>query len=141
MRYLEGIIWLALSMFVEVKSLQLGLGTFSSPGPGFMPFLISLITFILSVTMIVQASSVREEVIKLRADALWIIFSMIIYCVILRRVGYIPSGLIVWTLISKLTGTRSWIWALAQGGIITFLSYAIFGVILGLNLPVGIFFF
>jgi len=128
-------------MFVGVKSLHLGLGTFSSPGSGFMPFLISLITFILSVTMIAQASSMREEVIKLRADALWIIFSMIIYCVILKRVGYIPSSLMLWTLIFKLAGTRSWIWALAQGGIVTFLSYTIFGIILGLNFPVGIFFF
>lgn len=35
---LSGLFWLEISIFVCIEGLRIGIGTFQSPAPGFLPF-------------------------------------------------------------------------------------------------------
>lgn len=141
----EALIWLALSILLGIKSVQLELGTFSTPGPGFMPFGVALLVFILSLVLFIQPYFLRIEKVRqslnFRMNSIFIILCMIVYVFFFKEMGYIVSSLLLWTVIFKLVGTKRWRWALIEGILVTFSSYLIFGVALKLNLPVGLFFF
>lgn len=142
--YCEGLFWLALSIFVCIKSIDLELGDLTSPGPGFMPFGTAALMLFLSLFMFGRAYFSKAEVeqpLDLRIGSVAIILFIIAYVIIFKTLGYILSGVLLWPLIFKFMGTKQWLWALVEGILATFLSYLVFGIFLGLNLPAGIFFF
>ncbi len=142
--YFEGLFWLALSIFVCIKSIQLELGDLTSPGPGFMPFGMAMIMLFLSLLMFGKAYFSKAEVeqtLNLRIGSVAIVLFIIGYVIIFKTLGYILSGFLLWPLIFKFMGAKQWLLALVEGIAVTFLSYLVFGMFLGLNLPVGIFFF
>lgn len=142
--YFEGLLWFALSIFVCIKSIQLELGDFTSPGPGFMPFGTAMVMLFLSLLLSGKAYCSREEVkqtLDLKIRSVAIVFFIIGYVMIFNTLGYILSGFVLWPLVFKFMGTKQWIWAVIGGVFVTYMSYLIFGVLLGLNLPAGMFVF
>jgi hypothetical protein len=51
----SGLFWLAISVFVVYMALELGVGAFSNPGPGFVLFWASLIFGMLSIVLVIKA--------------------------------------------------------------------------------------
>jgi len=142
--YLEGYTWLTLSILLGIKSITLDLGNFSSPGPGFTPFVMAVFMFVLSLILLVQTYHAEKSLaqgLNFRSNSLFVIFSMVVYVFVINKIGYILSSFVLWTLIFRAMGTKKWKWSLIEGILVTFLSYLIFGVVLKLNLPIGFFFF
>jgi putative tricarboxylic transport membrane protein len=142
-KYLEGFIWLSLSIFLGIKSIQLDLGTFQSPGPGFMPFMVALFLFSLSLILILQITlSGREEVAQklgFRVSALCIICYIVAYVFLFRKIGYLFSTFLLMIFVFKSMGIKRWVGTLSAALLVTLLSYLFFGLILNLNLPAGFF--
>ena len=142
-QYLEAFIWLSLSIFLGITSIQLDLGTFRSPGPGFMPFMVALSLFSLSLILILQiALSPREgvaEKLGFRVSALCIICYMVAYVLLFKKLGYLFSTFLLMIFVFRSMGTKRWLWALSESLLVTLLSYLFFGFILDLNLPAGFF--
>jgi hypothetical protein len=138
-KYLEGLIWLLLSIFLCIKTSWLGLGTFSTPGPGFTPFVVALCLFSLSLILFIQAIlSQKEKVVKrldLRMSAFYIFCSIVVYVFLFKKIGYLFSTFLLMTFLFRCMGTKWWGWVLGGAFLVTFLSYLFFGVILKLNLP------
>lgn len=142
MQYFEGLIWFVLSILLGIKSIQLGLGTFLSPGPGFMPFGVALFIFILSIILFIKSYFLREasvgQNLNLGINPFVIIFSLIVYVFVFEEIGYILSNFLLWTIIFRfMETTKRWIWAVIESIFVTLLSYFIFSVVLKLYLPTG----
>jgi hypothetical protein len=139
----EGIIWLALSLFLGVKAVLLDLGTLSSPGPGFMPFLVALFLFTLSLILMFQMVRSQKERRAQKLDLTWsafsIAFSIGIYILFFKKVGFLLTTFMLMVFLFRMMGTKKWMWILSGSLFVTFLSYLLFGVALKLNLPAGIF--
>jgi len=138
--YFEALFWLILSIFVALKAIQLGLGDFTSPGPGLMPLGAAFVMLVLSVLRCMSAYRYQEESRQernLRMSSVVVVLLIIGYVVMFKPLGYILSGFIFWPLVIKLMGTKRWLWAVAWGIVMTWASYAFFGMVLGLSLPAG----
>lgn len=139
----KGYIWLFLAVLWGIKSIQMDVGTFSSPGPGFVPFTVALFLFSLSVILIVKGNLFAEEKLVERPDlkigSLYIVCYIIGYVFLFKKIGYLFSTFLVMTFVLRSMGTRRWAWALGGAILVTLLSYLFFGVVLKLNLPTGIF--
>jgi hypothetical protein len=139
--YLEALIWFAFAIFVSLESIQLGLGTPTAPGSGFMPFVMAMAMLLLSLLLFKQGYSLRKEDAeqpKFKTSSLFIILSLMGYIIIFKRLGYLLSSFVLWIVIFKFIGTKRWLAVLAESILVTILSYIIFGMALGLNLPAGI---
>jgi hypothetical protein len=142
-KYLEGVLGLSLGIFLGIKSIQLDLGTFQSPGPGFMPFIVSLFLFSLSLILILQIThSGKErgtEKRGFRVGALCIICSLVAYVFLFKKLGYLFSTFLLMIFVFRSMGTKRWLWALSESLFVTLLSYLLFGLLLDLNLPAAFF--
>lgn len=141
--YVEGIVWFFLAVFMGIKSIQMDLGTFSSPGPGFMPFIVALCLFSLASILLVQTTRTRKEQAMekfgFRMSALYISCSIVAYVLLFKKMGYLLSTFLFMVFVFKSIGTEKWVWASGAALLVTLLSYLVFGMILQLNLPAGIF--
>jgi putative tricarboxylic transport membrane protein len=142
-RYIEGVVWLCLSIFLGIESTQLGLGVFSSPGPGFIPFILALCVCLLSLLLLLQASLSKKEKIQdnvgFRVSAVYVVCLIVAYVLLFKKIGYLLSTFLLMTFFFKSMGTRRWMLALIEASLATLLSYFLFGLILKLNLPTGFF--
>ncbi|RPJ07664.1 MAG: tripartite tricarboxylate transporter TctB family protein, partial [Deltaproteobacteria bacterium] len=57
----SGLFWLAISIFVCIEAYQIDIGTFHSPGPGFLPFWAAVIFGVFSVVVIATSFLRRPE--------------------------------------------------------------------------------
>jgi len=141
--HFEGFVWLSLSVFLGVQSIKLGIGSASAPGPGFMPFIFALILFLLSLLLLIipiisQKEKVRQK-LDLRISVFSIAFSIGVYVLIFKKIGYLFATFLLMTILFKYMGTKKWLWALAEAFLATISSYLFFKMGLGLNLPDWIF--
>ena len=145
--HLSGFFWLAISIFVCVESYQVSLGTFHSPGPGFLPFWAGVVLGTFSIILIVTTFLNKRG--KGKLIAMWkgvgwkkvilVLFSLFLYIILLPRIGYMIAtfGLMIF-----MSGVikRSKLWIEVVIPLITVLaSYFIFNTWLGIQLPKGIF--
>ena len=141
--YFEGVVWLFLGVFIGIKAIRMDLGSFTTPGPGFMPFIVALALFSLSVILLVQTVVSRTEEVEqkpgFRISAFYIPCYVVAYVLLFRKVGYLVSTFLLMIFVFKSMGIEKWVWAAITALIATVLSYIFFGLILKLNLPAGIF--
>ena len=142
----SGLFWLAISIFVCVEAHQIDIGTFHSPGPGFLPFWAAVIFGLFSIILIVMSSLKRSGDEK--AERLWkgkswnkviiVLLSLFIYALLLQRLGYLVATFGLMTLLFGMTGkTKVWIRVLAAA-FTALATYVIFYVWLEVQLPKGI---
>ena len=140
------IFFLLFSGYVCWKSLQLGLGAFHKPGPGFISFWSGLFVGILASLMIIQsirlkkANLAEEKKEKTNWKAIFTVFaSFFSYILLLNYLGFtIMTTLFVGTLL-KVIEKKRWILTIWVSLVIALGSYAVFKVWLQAELPEGIF--
>jgi putative tricarboxylic transport membrane protein len=142
----SGLFWLAMSFFVCLISIQYGIGTLKSPGPGFLPFWSGAILGGLSITLVLKA--VVKTKVKEMAD-LWkgtkwykvvlVLASLYIYTVFLPILGYIITTFLEMTFLLSLIERSRMLLVLVSALIIVLTTHFIFYVWLGVQLPKGVF--
>ena len=138
----EGFVWLSLSIFLGIQSIKLGIGSASAPGPGFMPFIVVLILFLLSLLLLITPALSQKKArqkLDLKINAFSIAFSIGVYVLIFKKVGYLFATFLLMTVLFRYMGTKKWLWVFAEAFLATILSYLLFKMGLGLNLSSGIF--
>ncbi len=130
------IIWLAWEM---------GIGRLDEPGPGLMSVglgaLIAAIGLAQFVAGITKASSAQIEpwtctgVMRIAG----VVVLLAVYVALFERVGFVFTTFVLLTvLFGALAGIR-WIWAIVLGATLTGANYGLFKMLLGTQLPAGIF--
>jgi hypothetical protein len=144
-RFIESAVWLAVAALVAYKSVELELGTFTSPEAGFMPFLAALVLAFLGLLIFFQKdSSPREgdhEVslpLNVTPTALIIASLLVVFVVLLKTLGYLISSFLLMMFLFRLAGNRKWMTVLLNSFLAATLSYLLFGVLLKLDLPEGV---
>ncbi len=141
-------VWIAFSLLISFMSLNLGVGTFSEPGPGLFPFVFaislggaSIIYLAVSCLMQVGNSSVQiksEEIFWKRPGL--VVLCLVIYSLFVVRIGYLVATFILLIILFNASpgAKREWKYT-AVGALATvFLSYFVFSKLLQIPLPRGI---
>jgi cell division protein FtsW (lipid II flippase) len=140
--------WIGLGVFVMYSSCRFGLGTFRSPGPGLMPFLLGALLCVVAiyflgslfVKTIVKKSTEYEEKesnnVSMRKIVL-VVGSLIAYALVLEKLGYILSTLLLLFVMYWAAGTTKRA-AVISSVLTVVLTYFLF-TRLGVNFPQGIF--
>jgi len=144
-----GLIWTILGILLCIGSVQLRLGNFNKPGPGFIPFLSGafLILFGLILTLVTFLKESGEEE-KTRNEKIWVkenwkrifypLFALFGYILLLDHVGFLITTFLFLFFLFKLTVPKRWTMPLILSGGTVVLSYLIFSVWLKCQFPKGI---
>ena len=142
----SGLFWLGVSIFVCVKSIQVGVGTFRSPGSGFLPFWAGGVFGLLALILVVRTFVSRKQGgkrIGLSKEVQWpkvvvALISLYLYALLLQMIGYLPMTFALMLLLFGLTEGTKW-WVRFLSSLITVsASYLVFHVLLEVQLPKGI---
>lgn len=143
------IFWLLVSVIICLKSFNLGVGTTSNPGPGFMPLIAGAIIGLLGLVLFFQAlrSKQRQKTeeeskigIKLY-PMVPVLFILVAYSVSLKWLGYLLSTFsLVFFLILIGRAEKKWGFVIVVTFLTTLLSYLVFCIWLQCPLPKGKFF-
>ena len=144
---MSGFFWLAISIFVCIESIQVSLGNFHSPGPGFLPFWAGVILGTFSILLI--ATTILNKEGKEKLKEMWkgvgwkkvvlVLFSLFLYILLLPRIGYMIATFFLMIFMSGII-KRSKLWIEVVIPLITVVaSYFIFDTWLGIQLPKGLF--
>jgi putative tricarboxylic transport membrane protein len=134
-------VWFLLGLYFAIQGISLHLGSISSPAAGFMPFLIGIILIVFCIASAVplvvspeRSNPVPLQLTRLRDPAI-VVVSMIIYALVLERVGFVASTTILIVFLAKVVGGTTLIRSAILGGLATAACYVVFGVLLGVRLP------
>jgi len=141
----DGLFWLFISIFVCVQAIGSKIGTFQSPGPGFLPFWAGIILGSLSIILIITniLKKREEKITNLWEGTEWgkiclVLLSLYLYSILLTKVGYLITtfGLMIILFGIK---DRPKLWIQGLSALLTVLmTYVIFYVCLKVLLPKGV---
>ncbi|MGV8058559.1 MAG: tripartite tricarboxylate transporter TctB family protein [Smithellaceae bacterium] len=142
---ISSIVWFCIVAIVTISSIDLGIGEFHNPGPGFFPFWSGV--FIALLTLIMLASHLSKKVAAISLADLWkgdhwgtlvaVIASLIVYCLVLVKLGYILATTGLMLILFYLGKMKPW--AIIVGSLLAvLLSYGLFHYGLRTPLPKGI---
>lgn len=138
--------WVVLGMFVSVYAYRLGLGSVSSPGPGFFPFCLGLIFFLLAVVVLIRALLEGEQYVTWTEGGSPVSVSnvgmaaaaLFAYALLLEGLGFHVTTFLVLAGLFRLGGYKRWVQVLGYSAIVVAITYLLF-TFLGVRFPPGIF--
>ena len=139
--------WLIFSILASGESYRLGLGNFRGPGPGFLPFVASLVLGGLSSLLLLQTIYRKEEekeLTKALSDwgswgkVVYTLAALLLYVFLLEKLGFLLcTFLLVAFLLLVIEGQRPSV-VMATAFFATVFSYILFQVWLNIQLPSGV---
>ena len=149
---LDGLVWLILGMLMCIGAIQLKLGDFHTPGPGFLPFLsgalLGIFGLILTFPTPLKRSAEGEEAKNERSSVIWnweklinpflTLLILFIYLLILEPLGFILTTFICLLFLFKLSEPKRWLRPFILSAGTSILSYLVFSVWLQCQFPRGL---
>jgi putative tricarboxylic transport membrane protein len=144
----SSLFWLLLGLITIYGSVQLGLGTLSEPGSGFLAFLAGCFISLVAVGIFLQSIiRFRGKPLQIRAHwagsnwhrSLIIGFLTIGFILALERLGFFITSFLLLFCLFKVVERLSWGKAVAIPALTLTATYLLFNVVLKSNLPRGIF--
>ena len=128
---------LAFGVAGMVLSWNLSLGSLTDPAPGFFPFVISLITAVLSVAQLIlgRRGGDGEKFSRYSVTVVWGIISLLVFVALLPQIGFEIPGLLLSFVWMKWLGGESWRSASLYSVLTVAAFYLIFVVALRTQLP------
>jgi hypothetical protein len=143
---ISGLFWLAISIFVAIMAIiDMGLGTFSQPGPGFIFFWSSVGLGALSVILIIKSIFGRREATPSMdlwkglnwGNAVLAIIALFLYALILMKLGFMLSTFLLMIVLFGI-GRSPYRVVIVCALLTTILSFVIFRYFLEVHFPRGI---
>ena len=144
---LSSIVWMLVGLGFIWGGLKLGIGPLNAPGPGFFPTLIGGIFSLLSATLLITASlrknQPQEKSSFWKKEKSWkkvllSLLSLVFYLISLNFLGYIITTFLFILYLLKFVGKGGWRFSILTAILVSFISYAIFKIGLGVLLPKGL---
>ncbi len=140
----SSLFWVVIGLAIALYSTKYGLGKFSSPGPGFMPFLSGLVLAGLAVLVFFQQLSKgsKEGLMDLWAQKNWptimmVMGALVLYTIFFRFFGFLLDTFLLTAFLLRVMEPLSWKKVLAGAIGASVGSYAIFQLWLEAQLPTG----
>ena len=140
-----GIFWILLAAAITVSSLFYGVGSFSTPGPGFITFGAGAILTVLSLLLWIAAARSKEGVPSLRSlwegrqtgKAFYIVGLLVVYMLVLSPLGFLISTFLLLILLFRVQASYPLKTVIFLSAASTLASMVVFDVWLGVQLPRG----
>jgi len=138
-------VWLAVGAIIAVASLRYGLGSFDSPGTGFVPFWAGLAVSLFSCIGLVHATLKQKRGAGWRPvmrgfmwrKSLIVLAALLAYSLLLTSLGFVLCTALFMGFLLRVVKPQGWLVVIA-GSVLTALgSYGIFEVWLKAQLPKG----
>ena len=140
-------LWLILGVAVCFESWNLKIGTFKSPGPGFLPFWAGVFLGLFSLVSLLQTTyskTVDDEPsvwtgVNLSKLAL-VLLALLLYVALLDILGFFPCTLLLLIFLFRAVEPYSWYTVLLASVLSLVSVYAVFVLLMDVRLPSGILF-
>ncbi|HSR11325.1 MAG TPA: tripartite tricarboxylate transporter TctB family protein [Thermodesulfobacteriota bacterium] len=127
--------------------LKMGIGPMNGPGPGFFPAAIGGVLSSLSAVLFVISARKRKASASERfwkAEKSWVkificLVSLVFYLAFLDYLGYIVTTTLFIFSLLRFVGKKGWVPSIVMAVVVSFSTYAIFRMGLGVLLPKGVF--
>jgi putative tricarboxylic transport membrane protein len=144
---LSSLVWVLVGLGFIAGGVKMGIGPLNAPGPGFFPTVIGGIFSLLSLALFITASSKKNPIPG--QGSFWkekkswrkvslAFFSLVFYLIFLNYLGYILTTFLFLLSLLKFVGKRGWVSSILTAIVVSFGSYAIFKIGLGVSLPKGL---
>jgi putative tricarboxylic transport membrane protein len=139
--------WLVFSSLGTLESYRLGLGDFRSPGPGFLPFVASLVLGVLSLLVLLQTiyrKEEEEELAKTPSDwgswekVIYTLAALLLYVFLLEKLGFLLCTLLLVAFLLLVVERQRSLVVMVTAFFATIFSYILFQVWLNIQLPSGV---
>ncbi len=135
----SGIFFFGLSVLILWESLRLGLGAATEPGPGFLPFCAGAILSVLALAFIYTGRKVRKSPPPHARAVIFAVVSLFAYSLVLDSLGFVIATFLLVAILFHLGESRRWWVTLAMSAFVTMAGYFLFGTVLQVFFPQGIF--
>jgi putative tricarboxylic transport membrane protein len=142
----SSIIWIVFGGIFVVGALQLGLTRRGVPGPGFLPFLTGLALVFVSLFVLIPALGRREkaetsdffpERDSLR-KLLYVLVVLLTFGIAMKYLGYLLTAFLFMFFVALVMKPKGWRTTALLAFVTAVVSYALFVVLLEVNLPKGL---
>ncbi|MGC0252190.1 tripartite tricarboxylate transporter TctB family protein [Pseudactinotalea sp. Z1748] len=116
------------------QSYQLGLGSLGAPGPGLWPFGVAVVTFVLSIVLLILGVTWSGTAAGGNRWAIAAIAAFLVYCAILPVLGFVLASIPVALFFTRVVGNAGWIASIATGVLAPVGAYYIFSELLAVPL-------
>lgn len=144
----SSLFWLVLGLVVIILSYRLGLGTLTSPGPGFLPFWCALILSVLSLgvlfhRLLIPSGGEPQRIRELWGGVRWlrgvlVVLALLGYTLVFSNLGYLLSTLALLLFLFKTIEPQRWTVAIGGAVLASLISFVVFALWLDVQLPRGI---
>ncbi len=139
------IFWILLGAGISVSSFSYGVGSFSSPGPGFITFGAGAILTILSISLWISGRRSQGGVQRLQSlwegrqtgKAVYIVGLLVAYMLLLGSLGFLIATFLLLVLLFRIQASYSLKTIILLSAAATLFSMIVFDVWLGVQLPRG----
>jgi hypothetical protein len=144
---ISGVFWLFVALVTIQQAWQLKIGSFRSPGPGYIPLIVGLGLAIISATIFFRATLSSPE----RDKFSWgmgggagkklglVLAGLFLYAFLFPFLGFVVSTFFLLLFLLKGVEPQRWATAFIWSGGITIFAYLLFVVILRSEFPRGVF--
>jgi putative tricarboxylic transport membrane protein len=142
----SSVVWFLVGLGFLFGGLRLGYGRLSTPGPGFLPFMIgcvlSLLSILLFIVNVLPKDRLESQVRFWKEKESWkkVLFSflsLIFYLIFLNYLGYIITTFLFSLYLFKFIGKRRWWLSILIAVLASSVSWVIFRVGMEVPLPKG----
>jgi hypothetical protein len=141
----SGIFWILLGGVITVSSFYYGVGSFSTPGPGFITFGAGAILTILSLLLFISSTRSKGSGQSLRSlwegrqtgKAFYILGLLAAYMLLVTPLGFLISTFFLLILLFRVQASYSLKTVIFLSAASTIASMVVFDVWLGVQLPRG----
>ena len=149
-KLLEGILWIGIGLFICFLALKFEIGSFHSPGPGFLPLITGLFIFFMGMILVITQTLLKRRIpgeekndFSFRITSFpRLIYTMILllgYIIFIEPLGFILSTFFLMFGLFLDFEKKNYAGSLFFSCITSLLSYLIFEIWLRCQLPKGIF--
>jgi putative tricarboxylic transport membrane protein len=148
----DGLIWVILGIALCLGSVELQLGSFRAPGPGFLPFLsgvaLGFFGFIQMLSPLFAPADERQQQSSDEGRVQWnwrksitpllTLLTLLAYILLLEPLGFVLTTFVCLLLLFKFSEPKRWLAPLILSSVTAVLSYLIFSVWLQSHFPKGL---
>jgi putative tricarboxylic transport membrane protein len=132
---------LVISAGYTIMALKVPIGTITAPGPGFMPLILGILAF--ALTLIYVITSMKAAPLKIswqwpnlkEGRFLPFLLGIVVFAFIFMPLGFEISTLLLGIYLMKVTGVKGWARPVIYSAIVVGLLYLIFKAWLNVPLP------
>ena len=132
-----------LCMLYIYFSFQMRLGTMKRPGGGFVPVIFGIMGLAVSLSLLVInfKKSEKEDGVKLQREDMLRFFGYLAICILfIPAMWFFGSSIAIFAVVlsmTKISGSKRWIFSVFLAVAVSVLSYVVFNILLGVQLPMG----